>query len=115
TETVPARTVFHEATAALGPLINGVQTQEQLDTLLADLEELRASRRRDAENDDFREPPILNPKGRPRENRITGSTEGPARGGGAKARARPKATQTRKCGNCGQPGHTRRSCPMLED
>jgi hypothetical protein len=41
TQTVPARTVFHEATAALGPLMNSVQTQEQLDTLLADLEELR--------------------------------------------------------------------------
>jgi hypothetical protein len=41
TQTVPARTVFHEATAALGPLMNGIQTQEQLDTLLTDLEELR--------------------------------------------------------------------------
>lgn len=41
TQTLPARTVFHEATAALGPLMNGIQTQEQLDTLLADLEELR--------------------------------------------------------------------------
>lgn len=41
TQTLPARTVFHEATAALGPLMNGIQTQEQLDTLLGDLEELR--------------------------------------------------------------------------
>ncbi|EDR01261.1 uncharacterized protein LACBIDRAFT_295616 [Laccaria bicolor S238N-H82] len=100
TQTVPARTVFHEATAALGPLMNGVQTQEQLNTLLADLEELRSSRRREAENDDVREPPILNPKGRPRERRITGATEGRPQGGGA--RAQPKAVQTRKCGVCGQ-------------
>ena len=41
TQTVLARTVFHEATAALGPLMNGNQTQEELDTLLDDLEELR--------------------------------------------------------------------------
>ena len=37
----------------------------------------------------FREPLILNPKGRPRERRITGATEGPTQGGGA--RAHPKA------------------------
>ena len=36
----------------------------------------------------FCEPPILNPMGRPRERRITGATEGPAQGGGA--RAQPK-------------------------
>ena len=42
----------------------------------------------------FCEPLILNPKGRPPERRITGATEGPAQGGGA--RAHPKAT--RKCG-----------------
>ncbi|KAF8801635.1 hypothetical protein BYT27DRAFT_7069354, partial [Phlegmacium glaucopus] len=93
TQTVPAHTVFHETTVALGPLMNGVQTQEQLDTLLADLEELRASRRRDTKNDDFHEPPILNPKGRPRERRITGATEGRPQGGGG--RAQLKASQTR--------------------
>jgi hypothetical protein len=40
TQTVPARTVFHEATAALGPLINGIQTREQLDDLRDDLNDL---------------------------------------------------------------------------
>jgi hypothetical protein len=73
----------------------------------------RASRRRDSENDDIREPPILNPKGRPRERRITGATEGRPQGGGA--RAQPKAVQTRKCGLCGKTGHTRRSCPTLKN
>ena len=73
----------------------------------------RASRRRDTEDDDFREPPILNPKGRPRERRITGATEGRPQGGGA--RAKPKAPHTRKCGLCGKTGHTRRSCPTLNN
>ncbi|KAF8952819.1 hypothetical protein BDZ97DRAFT_1680633 [Flammula alnicola] len=41
TQTIPARTVFHEATAALGPLMNHIQTQEQLDKLLDGLNELR--------------------------------------------------------------------------
>ena len=34
TQTIAARTVFHEAQAAIRPLIAGIQTQEQLDNLL---------------------------------------------------------------------------------
>jgi hypothetical protein len=34
TRTIAARTVFHEAQAAIRPLIAGIQTQEQLDALL---------------------------------------------------------------------------------
>lgn len=34
TQTVPARTVYHEAAAALGPLMNGIQTREELTDLL---------------------------------------------------------------------------------
>jgi hypothetical protein len=34
TRTIQARTVFHEAQAAIRPLIAGIQTQEQLDALL---------------------------------------------------------------------------------
>ena len=41
TQTIPARTVFHEANAALAPLINRIQTQEQLTELLDELQELR--------------------------------------------------------------------------
>lgn len=41
TQTIPARMVFHEANAALAPLTNGIQTQEQLCDLIEDLHELR--------------------------------------------------------------------------
>jgi hypothetical protein len=41
TQTVPARTVFHEANAALRNMITGIQTQEQLDDLINDIEELQ--------------------------------------------------------------------------
>lgn len=41
TETIGARTVNQEAQAALRPLLAGVQTQEQLDTLVDRLEDLR--------------------------------------------------------------------------
>jgi hypothetical protein len=34
TQTIAARTVFHEAQAAIRPLIAGIQMQEQLDNLL---------------------------------------------------------------------------------
>ena len=73
----------------------------------------RASHRCDTENDDLCEPSILNLKGRPCEQRITGATEGPAQGGGAGAQ--PKVAQMWKCGLCGKTGHTRRSCPALKN
>ncbi|KAF8876528.1 hypothetical protein CPB84DRAFT_1752403 [Gymnopilus junonius] len=41
TQTVLAWMVFHEAMAALAPLMNGVQTQEQLRELLDELQELQ--------------------------------------------------------------------------
>lgn len=41
TQTVAARTVFHEAQAAIRPLLSGVQTQEQLDTLVDSLSSQR--------------------------------------------------------------------------
>jgi hypothetical protein len=43
TQTLPARTVWHEAHAALKPLINGATTQEQLDRLVGGLHALRYS------------------------------------------------------------------------
>ena len=46
-------------------------------------------------------------EGQASERRITGTTEGPAQGGGA--RAYPRAAQTRKCGLCGKTApHARR-------
>jgi hypothetical protein len=41
TQTIGARTVFHEAQAAIRPLIAGIQTQEQLDGLLDSLQEIQ--------------------------------------------------------------------------
>ncbi|KAF5383675.1 hypothetical protein D9615_003671 [Tricholomella constricta] len=99
TQTVPARTVYHEANAALRPLTSAVQTQEQLDELLDDLDELRAARRRATEEDQIHDPPISNPKGRPRTQRMTGAIEGPARGGGGARRGLRGQSSGRKCGH----------------
>ena len=47
TTTLGARTVYHEAQAALRPLLVGVQTQEQLDSLLekvGDIQSVRTSK-----------------------------------------------------------------------
>ena len=41
TQTVPARTVFHKAQAAIRPLLSAVQTQEQLDALVDSLHDLQ--------------------------------------------------------------------------
>ena len=41
TQTVPAPTVFHEAQAAIRPLLSAVQTQEQLDALIDSLHDLQ--------------------------------------------------------------------------
>jgi hypothetical protein len=41
TQTVAARTVFHEAQAAIRPLLSAVQTQEQLDALVDSLHDLQ--------------------------------------------------------------------------
>ena len=93
TQTIPARTVFHEANAALAPLINRIQTQEQLIELLDDLQGLREVYEQAQFNDegtkmplantDFREPRAHDPKGRPRVQGITNAMEGRPRGGGA--------------------------------
>ncbi|THU92320.1 hypothetical protein K435DRAFT_862577 [Dendrothele bispora CBS 962.96] len=56
--------------------------------------------------DILKDPPVPNPKGRPRTLRITGADEGRIQGGGG-----PKVP--RKCGNCKQTGHCRDKCPYL--
>ena len=42
TRTLGARTVYHEAQAALRPLLTNVQTQEQLDTLVEHISDIRS-------------------------------------------------------------------------
>ncbi|KZV90778.1 hypothetical protein EXIGLDRAFT_616493, partial [Exidia glandulosa HHB12029] len=41
TTTLPPQTVYHESQAALKPLLNGIQTQEELDSLLTQLGDIR--------------------------------------------------------------------------
>jgi len=64
-----------------------------------------------AQDDQIRNPPILNPKGRPRTQRLTGALEGRPRGGGAGIQ--PASQAGRKCGVCREVGHTRANCPLV--
>ncbi|KAF8959346.1 hypothetical protein BDZ97DRAFT_1838584 [Flammula alnicola] len=61
------------------------------------------------------EPAVFNPKGRPRQQRITGALEGRPRGGGAtSASASSRGTAAgRRCGACRELGHTRAKCPHI--
>ena len=127
TQTVAARTVFHEAQAAIQPLIAGIQMQEQLDNLLDSFQgiqwvifviserksltgylDIRSAQADEKHQEAIHDPPALNPKGRPRSQRMTGVMEGRPQGGGASI---PKALG-RKCGVCRQEGHTRSTCPL---
>ncbi|KAF8805825.1 hypothetical protein BYT27DRAFT_7224672 [Phlegmacium glaucopus] len=83
TQTIAARTVFHKAQAAIQPLIAGIQTQEQLDSLLDSFHGIRSAQADEKHREAIHDPPTLNPKGRPRSQRMTGPTEGHPRGGGA--------------------------------
>ncbi|KAJ3712562.1 hypothetical protein C8R42DRAFT_647375 [Lentinula raphanica] len=82
TETVSARTVFHETNAVLRPVLDTIQTHEQLDELISSLVNLRKEKEAEEQADVLKDPPVSNPKGRPRAARITGAIEGRARGGG---------------------------------
>ncbi|KDQ29799.1 hypothetical protein PLEOSDRAFT_1039490 [Pleurotus ostreatus PC15] len=140
TDTINARTAFHEVQAALRPLLNEVQTQEQLDAVLENVREIRygsillvlyfsdsfsSHELRDGMT--VHGPTPLNPKGRPRTQRITGAIEGRPRGGGASGSRRipspsidvlePRqpamAKRVLRCGMCRCPGHNRLACPLL--
>lgn len=105
TDTILLRTVFHEAQAVLCPLMLQVQTQEELEELIGDLSSLeqvlkssflemnytlnyfgiihRKSCAIAEQCGAIHDPPLLNPKGRLRMQRLTNSaTEGRAQGGG---------------------------------
>ncbi|KDQ25025.1 hypothetical protein PLEOSDRAFT_1046876 [Pleurotus ostreatus PC15] len=124
TDTINARTAFHEVQAALRPLLNEVQTQEQLDAVLENVREICHELR---DGMTVHGPTPLNPKGRPRTQRITGAIEGRPRGGGASGSRRipspsidvlePRqpamAKRVLRCGMCRCPGHNRLACPLL--
>ena len=68
------------------------------------------------------DPPTLNPKGRPRTQRLTGALEGRARGGGGRKRSSTSAGGSEqatkrgwpnRCGACRQEGHNRSNCPLV--
>ncbi|KAH6874625.1 hypothetical protein BKA70DRAFT_1480019 [Coprinopsis sp. MPI-PUGE-AT-0042] len=132
TQTLPSREALYEAQAALRPIVNTIQTQEDMNDLQRVLQEYLLNRNTEGR---IRDPPALDPKGRPRDARLTSAREGPPRGGGA--RRGPRATQQpaqqatqqatqaqqhvepqatapeptqRRCRNCRGTGHNTRTC-----
>jgi len=59
------------------------------------------------------DPPALNPKGRPRSQRMTGVAEGHPQGGGAGIPVQNAGNSGQKCGVCFQEGHTHWTCPLV--
>ena len=132
TATVPARLAYHEAHAALRPLLAGVQTAEDLDNLVDQLNEIRQaimifllifythlSETSECgetlqSSERLHDPAMIKHKGRPCTKRLTAAREGPSQGGGArKGRHTDAEGSGRKCGACRIPGHTRARCPKL--
>ncbi|KAF8219349.1 hypothetical protein L208DRAFT_1182747, partial [Tricholoma matsutake] len=97
TRTLGAHTIYHEAEAALHPLLTNVQTQEQLDTLVEHIGDIQSYNfttahkkftTRRAENarhhrEHIHDPPVIRNKERPWPAHITGPLEGWPCGGGA--------------------------------
>lgn len=71
----------------------------------------RSTQLQAAQDDQIRNPPILNSKGRPRTQRLTGALEGRLQGGGARIQLASQAG--RRCGVCWEVGHTRANCPLV--
>ncbi|KAF8578795.1 hypothetical protein K439DRAFT_1621045 [Ramaria rubella] len=134
TQTVNSWTVIHEANAAVKSLAHSIQTQEQLDQLMTQLNAIGATRSQGLNPEpSIRDPPVPQHKGHPRTARLTSAIEGPQRGGGGKKRLYPiqvlQESQhdgleenlvtnsppcLRRCQNCcrlcGEAGHNRRHC-----
>ncbi|KAJ6573617.1 hypothetical protein B0H10DRAFT_1838225, partial [Mycena sp. CBHHK59/15] len=108
TRTIPQRTVYTAIQADVRALMGQVQTQEQLDALRARLAD-------EAMNDRIFDPPVVNHKGRPQTQRLTGPTEGRPRGGGARIQgpdpSQNVARRQNRCSKCHLVGHNRTSCP----
>ncbi|KAF9058963.1 hypothetical protein BDP27DRAFT_1239744 [Rhodocollybia butyracea] len=91
TNTVPSRLAFHEAHAALRPILAGIQTEDDLGELIDQLHEIRDRGDEERRMETLNDPPIYNPKGRPRTQRLTAAHEGRPRGGGQKSESRYRA------------------------
>ncbi|KAF8231062.1 hypothetical protein L208DRAFT_1279028 [Tricholoma matsutake] len=110
TDTLPARTVFHQTQAAVHSLTNHIQTQGEMDDLLEKIAELR-----EEYVEEIHRPPTIKHKGRPRSQRLTGVLEGRARGGGGSLlRSRQAGVKDRLCGVCRTSGHNRATCPLID-
>ncbi|KAJ7915254.1 hypothetical protein B0H13DRAFT_1610668 [Mycena leptocephala] len=113
TRTIPQRHVYSALQADFRSLMNGIQTQEQLDETRARLERIGREAEEDERQDLIRDPPTFTRKGRPLTQRLTGPTEGRARGGGAGIQPTNASQAARnRCGLCHQAGHNRRGCPL---
>ncbi|KIK06158.1 hypothetical protein K443DRAFT_89940 [Laccaria amethystina LaAM-08-1] len=94
--------------ALIRPLAGHVQTQEELDLARDKICAIQLG-------DTFTglpDPHISNPKGRPSTTRLTGPSEGRARGGGASRAHHLASRLQRNCSICHQPGHNRSTCPQ---
>ncbi|KAJ7906864.1 hypothetical protein B0H13DRAFT_1880177 [Mycena leptocephala] len=74
----------------------GIQNCEQVSELIHNLEDLQSNSQRNVDEtrrERIMDPPVINPKGRPRTTRLTNAREGRQRGGGAtnKTRTQPQA------------------------
>ncbi|PPQ82718.1 hypothetical protein CVT24_009926 [Panaeolus cyanescens] len=125
TRTLPSREVHHEILASVAPWARHIQTGEQLETLMSAVNQITEGLLTSTQtnsNPVVRDPPAINFKGAPRTARITGPTEGPPRGGGARTNSKTvgarghasTAPTIRRCGHCHEPGHTRTTCPELK-
>ncbi|KAJ7111207.1 hypothetical protein C8R46DRAFT_870448, partial [Mycena filopes] len=124
TETLPAREVFHEIQTAIRPLMAHVETREQVDDLLRNLDGIRRQNDDQRYRETIHDPPVIRHTGRPRTQRLTGAVEGRAVGGGG-SQAQKRRLQDReniepdrsnkkacrRCGLCRKEGHNRATCP----
>ncbi|KAF8578060.1 hypothetical protein K439DRAFT_1621609 [Ramaria rubella] len=134
TQTVNSWTVIHKANAAVKSLAHSIQTQEQLDQLMTQLNAIGATRSQGLNPEpSICDPPVPQHKGRPQTARLTSAIEGPQRGGGGKKRPYPIQVlqesqhdgleenpvtnsplllrrHQNRCRLCGEAGHNRQRC-----
>ncbi|KAJ7602402.1 hypothetical protein DFH06DRAFT_1070481 [Mycena polygramma] len=126
TQTIPQREVYHRVQAEIAPLMNEIQTEEQMQRLQESLAQIQRDSNEEQRREEIQDPRIVSAKGRPRTQRLTGSTEGQARGGGAgirthrpqyqaatsSTRAKEASKHQNNCSLCRQPGHNRTTCSL---